>query len=67
MHWRSSTVAGEVLSLPVMPWMALMQSAKASITLSECVMEGLVIGLCWNCTVLERRLLWVCLMWQLCV
>jgi hypothetical protein len=37
MRWRSS-MAGEVLSLPVMPWMALTQSAKGGITLSACVM-----------------------------
>jgi hypothetical protein len=54
--WRSF-VAGEVLSLPVMPWMALMQSANARITLSVCVMERLVMSLCWNCTVSDRHLL----------
>ncbi len=56
--WRSF-VAGECLSLPVMPWIALMQSADACITLLACVMEGLVMHLCWNCTVLDRRLLLV--------
>ena len=59
-HCRSF-VAGEILSLPVMPWMALMQSANTRITLSACVMEGLVIHLCWNCTVSDRRPLLVCL------
>jgi hypothetical protein len=38
MSWRFS-VAGEVLSLPVMPWMALMQLTKVHITLSVCVIE----------------------------
>ena len=66
MRWRFS-VAGEGLSLSVMLWMALTQLAKARITLSACVMEGLVIRLCWNCTVSDRCLLLVCLMWQLCV
>ena len=60
-------MAREVLSLPVMPLMALTQSAKACITLSACVIEGLVMRLCWNCTVSDRHSLLVCLMWQLCV
>ena len=64
--WRSF-VARECLSLPVMPWIALTQSANACITLSACVMEGLVMRLCWNCMVLDRRLLLVCFTWQLCV
>ena len=62
-----SFVVGECLSLPVMPWMALTQSANACITLSACVTEGLVMRLCWNYTVLDRRLLLVCFTWQLCV
>ena len=66
MRWRSA-VAGEVLSLPVMSWMALTQLAKARTTLSACVMEGLVMRLCWNCTVSDRHSLLVSLMWQLCV
>ena len=65
-HCRSFVV-GECLSLPVMPRMALTQSANLCITLSACVMEGLVTCLCWNCTVSDRRLLLVCFMWQLCV
>ncbi len=65
-HWRSF-MAGECLSLPVMPWIALLQSANACITLLVCVMEGLVMRLCWNCTMLDRRLLLVCFRWQLCV
>ncbi len=65
-RWRSSVARG-VLSLPVMPWMALMQSAKARITLSVCVMEGLVMHLCCNCTVSDRQSLLVYLTWQLCV
>ncbi len=65
-HWRSF-VARECLSLPVMPWIALTQSANACITLLACVMEGLVMPLCRNCTVLDRRLLFVCFTWQLCV
>ncbi len=43
------------------------QSANACITLSACVMKGLVMRLCWNCTVSDRRLLLVCFRWQLCV
>ncbi len=62
--WRSF-VAGECLSLPVMPWIALMQSANACITLLACVMKGLVMRLCWNCMVSDRRLLLVCFTWQL--
>lgn len=62
-----SFVVGECLSLPVMPWMALTQSANVCITLSACLTEGLVMRLCWNCTVLDRRLLLVCFTWQLCV
>ena len=62
-----SFVVGECLSLPVMPWMALTQSANVCITLSACLTEGLVMRLCWNCTVLDRRLLFVCFTWQLCV
>jgi hypothetical protein len=65
-RWRSSG-AREVLSLTVMPWMALTQSAKARITLSVCVMEGLVMRLCWKFTVSDRHLHLVCLTWQLCV
>ncbi len=65
-HWRSF-VAGECLSLPVMPWIASTQSANACITLSACVMEGLVMRLCWNCMVSDRRSLLVCFTWQLCV
>jgi hypothetical protein len=65
-HWRSF-MAGECLSLPVMPRIALTQSANVCITLLACVMEGLVMRLCWNCTVLDRRLLLVCFTWQLCV
>jgi hypothetical protein len=64
--WRSF-VAGECLSLPVMPWIALTQSANACITLLACVMEGLMMRLCWNCTVSDRHLLLVCFTWQLCV
>jgi hypothetical protein len=64
--WRSF-VARECLSLPVMPWIALMQSANACITLLACVMEGLVMRLCWNCKVLDRHSLLVCFTWQLCV
>ncbi len=44
-RWRSF-VARECLSLPVMPWIALTQSANACITLSACVMEGLAMRLC---------------------
>ncbi len=62
-----SCTAWEVLDLPVIPWMALTQSANACITLLACVMEGLVIRLCWNWTVLDSHLLLVCLIWQLCV
>ena len=59
-----SFVAGECLSLPVMPWMlALRQSANACISLSACVMEGLVMHLCWNCTVLNRHLLLAIVFW----
>ena len=59
-----SFVAGECLSLPVMPWMlALTQSANACISLSACVMEGLVMHLCWNCTVLNRHLLLATVFW----
>jgi hypothetical protein len=65
-HWRSF-MTGECLSLPVMPWIALTQSANVCITLLACVMEGLVMHLCWNCTVLDRHLLLVCFTWQLCV
>ncbi len=56
-------VAWEVLALPVIPWMAMTQSANAWITLSVCVMEGLVILLCWNWTVLDSHSLLVCLVW----
>ncbi len=64
--WRSF-VAGECLLLPVMPWIALMQSANACITFLACVMEGLVMRLFWNCTMSDRGLLLVCFTWQLCV
>ena len=58
MHCRS-VVAWKFLSLPVMTWMALTPSANACITLSVCVIEGLVMHLCWNRTVLDRCLLLV--------
>jgi hypothetical protein len=41
-----SCVAQEFLALPVITWMALMHSAHACITLSACVMVGLVMHLC---------------------
>ncbi len=59
-----SCAAWEVLALSVIPWMALKQSANACITLSMCVMQWLVIGMCWNWTVLDSCLLLVCLIWQ---
>ncbi len=62
-----SCAAWEVLALPVIPWMTLMQSANACITLLMCVMEGSVIRLCWNWTLLDSCLLLVCLIWQSCV
>ncbi len=57
----------EFLALLVIPWMALTHSASAFITLSACVMEGLVMRLCWSWTVLNSCLLLLYLMWQLCV
>ena len=59
--WRSCA-ACKFLALPVMPCSALIQSANVCITLSAWVMVGLVMR-----TVLDSRLLLVCLMWQLCV
>jgi hypothetical protein len=41
-----SCAACEFLALPVIPWMALNHSANACITLSACVMDGLVMHLC---------------------
>ncbi len=65
-HCRSCT-AWKFLALPIIPWMALMQSASAiiTLTLSACVMEGLVIHLCWNWNVSDSCSLLVCLIWQL--
>ena len=60
MRWRSF-VAGEVLLLTVVLWMALTQLANACITVSTCMMEGLVMRVCWNCTVSDRCSLLVCL------
>jgi hypothetical protein len=62
-----SFASGDDLSCPDSPLMALTHSASASITLSACVMVGLVIRLCWNCTVSDNRSLLVCLMWHVCV
>lgn len=62
-----SFASGDVLFCPVNPLMALTHSASANITLSACVMVGLVIRLCWNCTVSDSRSLLVCLMWHVCV
>ena len=62
-----SFASGDDLSCPVNPLMALAHSASASITLSACVMVGLVMRLCWNCTVSDNRSLLVCLMWHVCV
>ena len=47
--------------------MASLQLAMACMILSVCEMVGLVIFLCWNWTVSERRSLFVVLTWQLCV
>jgi hypothetical protein len=41
-----SCAVSELLALTVIPWMALTHSASACITLSVCVMEGLVMRLC---------------------
>ncbi len=65
-RWRSCA-ACEFLVLLVMPCSALTQSANVCITLSAWVMVGLVMRLCWNCTMLDSRSLLVCLMWQLCI
>ena len=65
-RWRS-WAACEFLALLVMPCSALTQSANACITLSAWVMVGLVMRLCWKCTVSDSRSLLVVFMWQLCV
>ena len=57
-----SCVACEALALPVIPCIAFTHSANACITLSAWVMVGLVMCLCWNCTVSESRSLLVSLM-----
>ena len=44
-RWRSFASC-DVLACPVNPWMALTHSESANITLSACVMVGLVIRLC---------------------
>ncbi len=41
-----SCASCEFLALPVIPWMALKHSANACITLSACVMDGLMMRLC---------------------
>ena len=62
-----SFASGDDFSCPVNPLMALTHSASANITLSACVMVGLVMRLCWNCTVSDNRSLLVCFMWHVCV
>ena len=39
------------------------QSGSAFMILSWCVMVGLVVSLCWNCTVLHKRSLLVPFTW----
>ena len=60
---RSCSVGCCLRALP----MASLQLAIACISLSWWDTVGLVMFLCWNCTVSERRSLLVVLTWQLCV
>jgi len=55
------------VSMFSIPLMALAQSASACISLSCGVTVGLVMCLCWNCTVSLNLSLFVSLMWHLCV
>ena len=46
---------------------ALARSDMAFMILSACNRDGFVMLLCLKCTVLDRDLLWVDLMWNMCV
>ncbi len=58
-----SCAARAILAWPIIPWMALTQSANECITLLAWVMVGLVIPLCWNWTVSDSSSLIVCFIW----